>query len=62
MPSPWIVRHGALRFLGPFDSDGPEYERGQDVVVRTDRGHELGAILCPATERAVELLSEPALR
>jgi cell fate regulator YaaT (PSP1 superfamily) len=59
MASPWIVRHGAMRFLGEFDPEGGSYARGNEVVVRTDRGLEIGEVLCPATPRAVELISEP---
>jgi cell fate regulator YaaT (PSP1 superfamily) len=63
MSARWIVRHGAMRFLGEFEADAPGAERtyphGQDVVVRSDRGLELGVVLCPATPRAVELLHEP---
>jgi len=59
MASSWIVRHGAMRFLGEFDPETGEYARGQEVVVRTDRGLELGQVLCPATPRAVELIAEP---
>jgi cell fate regulator YaaT (PSP1 superfamily) len=59
MASAWIVRHGAMRFLGEFDPDGGTYARGQEVVVRTERGLELGQVLCPADPRAVELIGEP---
>jgi cell fate regulator YaaT (PSP1 superfamily) len=59
MESAWIVRHGAMRFLGEFDPDGGNYPRGAEVVVRTDRGLELGEVLCPSTPRALELLNEP---
>jgi cell fate regulator YaaT (PSP1 superfamily) len=59
MATQWIVRHGAMRFLGPFDADGVACARGAEVVVRTERGLELGHVLCEATPRAVELLSEP---
>jgi cell fate regulator YaaT (PSP1 superfamily) len=59
MASSWIVRHGAMRFLGEFDPESGEYARGQEVVVRTDRGLELGQVLCPATPRAIELITEP---
>ncbi|MCS6850408.1 MAG: signal peptidase [Gemmataceae bacterium] len=58
MASQYIVRHGAMRFLGEFQAEVP-YARGAAVVVRTDRGHELGEVLCEATPRAVELLAEP---
>jgi cell fate regulator YaaT (PSP1 superfamily) len=59
MAANWIVRHGAMRFLGEFDPADGAYARGQEVVVRTERGLELGEVLCPATPRAVELLAEP---
>lgn len=60
MTTQMIVRHGAMRFMGPFDAD-PEagVARGDRVVIRTERGHELGDVLCAADPRAVALLSEP---
>src|SRR5919199_1020421 len=60
MASNWIVRHGAMRFLGEFDPEGRPYARGDEVVVRTDRGLELGQVLCPAGPRAVELITDLA--
>ena len=57
--TPWIVRHGSMRFVGEFDPGDAAYDRGVDVVVRTERGLEVGQILCRATERAMSLLSEP---
>ncbi len=59
MAANWIVRHGAMRFLGEFDADGRDYQRGAEVVVRTERGLELGQVLCEAAPRAVQLLTEP---
>jgi cell fate regulator YaaT (PSP1 superfamily) len=59
MAAPWIVRHGAMRFLGEFDPDTGVYARGQEVVVRTDRGMETGTVLCPATTQTLGLLAEP---
>lgn len=60
MTTAYIVRHGVMRFLGEFQAsaDG-EYTRGQDVVVRTDRGLELGEVLCESNPRALETLAEP---
>jgi cell fate regulator YaaT (PSP1 superfamily) len=56
----YIVRHGATRHLGEFTaSNGAIFPRGCDVVVRTDRGQEVGHVLCPADPRAVGLLVEP---
>jgi cell fate regulator YaaT (PSP1 superfamily) len=55
-----IIRHGAMRFLGEFEP-GPDtaYRRGDEVIVRTERGQEVGEVLCEATLQAVEYLSEP---
>jgi cell fate regulator YaaT (PSP1 superfamily) len=60
MSDPWIIRHGAMRFLGEFDQEeeGP-CARGDEVVVRTDRGLELGTVLCSANPKVIEFLHEP---
>jgi hypothetical protein len=56
----YIVRHGVMRFLGHFEPrEAARYGRGARVVVRTDRGVEFGEVLCEATQRAVEYLTEP---
>jgi len=56
-----IVRHGVMRMLGEFEPSPPEisYARGQEVVVHTERGLEIGEVLCEATPQAVGYLSEP---
>ncbi len=60
MPPKYIVRHGTMRFLGEFEpGDGHAYARGDEVVARTDRGLEVGEVLCEATPRAVELIGTP---
>lgn len=59
MAQQWIVRHGAMRFLGEFDPEEDVYSRGDDVIVRTERGHESGCVIAPATPEAMSLLSEP---
>ncbi|HZT79179.1 MAG TPA: regulatory iron-sulfur-containing complex subunit RicT [Gemmataceae bacterium] len=60
-PGPrYVVRHGRMRFLGPFDAPaGLALPRGTQAVVRTERGQEVGQVLCEASPRAVELLTEP---
>lgn len=56
----YIVRHGAMRMLGEFVAENEvTYSRGARVVVKTERGMELGDILCPATPQAVAYLPEP---
>ena len=60
MVATYIARHGAMRFLGEYEAVGEaSYERGQVVVVRSDRGLEIGEVLCPATPQAVRLIVEP---
>ena len=56
----FLVRHGAMRFVGVFATplaDG--YRRQQVVIVRTDRGLEHGELLCPATPEAVAHIPDP---
>ncbi len=56
----YVLRHGAMRFLGEFEADGEVvYRHGAEVIARTDRGLEVGQVLCEASPRAVEQLSEP---
>jgi cell fate regulator YaaT (PSP1 superfamily) len=56
----YIVRHGAMRFLGEFAA-GPELpvRRLDQVIVKTERGLEHGEVLCPSTPQAVAYLTEP---
>jgi cell fate regulator YaaT (PSP1 superfamily) len=61
MPGTYVVRYGRMRFLGEFTGlPDHDHARGQTVVVRSDRGTELGDILCPATDRVVAMLPSPA--
>jgi len=56
----YIVRFGAMRILGVFaPSDDRPYFRGVRVILKTDRGLEVGEVLCEATPRAVAALSNP---
>ena len=51
----YITRYGAMRFLGVFTfTDLPELQHGTNVIVRTNRGQEVGVVLCPATPEAIE--------
>lgn len=59
--SRYVVRYGLMRLLGLFEQAGDSvYDRGTEVIVRTDRGLEAGEILCLATEQAVAALHDPA--
>src|SRR5207253_2475841 len=58
--SKYIVRHGTMRFLGEYEPAGESvYSRGNSVVVRSERGTEVGEVMCEANPRAVELITEP---
>src|SRR5262245_58576761 len=56
----YITRHGAMRFLGEYQTtDETAYQGGRAVIVRSERGLEVGEVLCEATPRAMALISEP---
>src|SRR5262245_11045435 len=60
MSATYITRHGAMRFLGEYEAGGDAlYQRGQSVVVRSERGQEVGEVLCEANPRALALIAEP---
>src|SRR4051794_23311729 len=59
MAAPLIVRHGAMRFLGEFDPEAGSYRRGDEVVIRTERGLEVGQVVCESNPRALAYLEEP---
>jgi len=50
----YVVRTGVMRALGVYTSGRDEsYLREAEVVVRTERGQEVGVVLCEATEQAL---------
>ena len=56
----YVVRHGVMRHLGVFSSRGSDsYHRGMQVIARTNRGLELGEVLCEATEHALDNMDSP---
>jgi cell fate regulator YaaT (PSP1 superfamily) len=60
MSTDYLVRHGVMRFLGKFSpAAGASYARGADVVVRSERGLEIGYLLCEATPQAMQMIGEP---
>jgi hypothetical protein len=55
----YIVRHGAMRFLGEYEAaDGTTYARAARVLVRSDRGLELGQVLGDANPQALGLITD----
>ena len=60
MTTTYVVRYGQMRFLGEFHGLAEQdHPRGQRVVVRTERGHELGEVLCRADDRTAAFLENP---
>ena len=48
----YVVRYGRMRTLGEFRSLAElDCARGDQVLIRTERGTELGEVLCPVSER-----------
>lgn len=48
----YVVRYGVTRNLGEFTTRGlGPLPRGASVIVRGDRGHEWGTVLCTATDQ-----------
>ncbi|MGI9495717.1 MAG: PSP1 domain-containing protein [Mariniblastus sp.] len=57
----YIVRYGIMRSIGVMASRNDiVYRRSMEVIVRTDRGIEVGQVLCEATEDALSHLDQPA--
>jgi cell fate regulator YaaT (PSP1 superfamily) len=56
----YVVRTGIMRVLGVFNPGRDDrYARGQQVVVRTDRGLEVGEVLTEATEHVLGSMNNP---
>ena len=59
--SKYIVRYGTMRNLGVMASrSDDQFRRGMEVVVRTERGLEVGQVLCESSEDALSHLDQPA--
>jgi cell fate regulator YaaT (PSP1 superfamily) len=58
--SRYIVRHGAMRNIGEYDAPvGLAFARGEQAVIRTPRGLEIGDVLCPSRPEAMQMIAEP---
>ncbi len=57
-PLEYVVRCGSMRTLGVM-SARDSFRYGDEVVVRSDRGTEIGTILCEATATALDAMNEP---
>jgi len=60
VPTHYIARHGSMRNLGEFEAPtGLAFARGQQAVIHTPRGLEIGDILCPSRPEAMQMIAEP---
>ena len=58
-PPKFVVRYGSMRRLGEFTTRRhTTVRRGDDVIVRSERGVEFGMVLCESGERTAEYLGE----
>jgi len=56
----YVVRSGVMRALGVFNPGRDDsYRRGEQVIVRTDRGLEVGEVLTEATEHVLASMTNP---
>ncbi len=55
----YIVRYGTMRSLGVMSARTDDYRRGMEVVIRSERGVEVGQVLCESTEDALSHLDQP---
>jgi len=57
MDSRYVVRYGSTRQVAEFSVRGRDsYPRNSTVIVRSDRGHEVGHVLSVATEKTKDFL------
>ncbi|MEM9364369.1 MAG: regulatory iron-sulfur-containing complex subunit RicT [Planctomycetota bacterium] len=57
-PPQYVCRYGTMRSLGVMSAHDA-FQYGDEVVVRTDRGTEIGTVLCQATPASLDALVEP---
>jgi len=56
----YVVRYGAMRFLGVLTATGGrQYQRGGKVIARTDRGLEVGEVLCQSDDDVLKRMKDP---
>lgn len=55
----YVIRYGAMRLLGVFSTRGQDrLSRGGKVIARTNRGLEVGEVLCEATEAVAQSMEQ----
>ena len=56
-PLEYVVRFGSMRTLGVMSAKKP-FRYGDEVVARSNRGTEIGTVLCEATPTALDSMTE----
>ena len=54
----YVVRYGLMRHIGLMGSRNGEYRRGAEVVIRSNRGLEIGQVLCVANGHIIDQAKE----
>ncbi|TWU19581.1 PSP1 domain-containing protein [Allorhodopirellula heiligendammensis] len=54
----YVCRYGSMRLLGVMSAK-EAFRYGEEVVIHSDRGTEIGTVLCEATTAAISGLHEP---
>jgi cell fate regulator YaaT (PSP1 superfamily) len=58
-PSTYLVRYGAMRLYGDFrPHTNDQFERGDKVIIRSERGTESGEVLCPASPEVLATIPD----
>jgi cell fate regulator YaaT (PSP1 superfamily) len=56
----FVVRYGQMRHLGEYEAvDSRDFRRGDRVLLRSDRGTEVGEVLCRASDRTASFMANP---
>ena len=56
----YVIRYGTMRTIGIFATrGGDKFVRGHKVIARTNRGLEVGEVLCEATDEVVAQIHDP---
>jgi cell fate regulator YaaT (PSP1 superfamily) len=59
-PNAYLVRHGAMRYVGEYLAPPKAaFQRGDALILRTDRGTEHGELLCPSTPQTLAQIPDP---
>lgn len=59
-PEKYLVRHGVMRFVGEYTPPANQvFARGEQVILKTERGHEVGQILCHSSPQIISGIPDP---